>query len=101
MKGISQADAKFFLRDIQPENSFWLNTGPTLKNLEELNNFLPNMSNEQFSYHLNKEKNDFAKWIDEVIGDKKLAKDLANVKTKVALQKIVAKRLAELKKKAI
>lgn len=97
---ITKDEARRYLNDAAPEQSFWVNNGPILKNMEELVNVLPQISDEIFRHHVNSEKNDFSTWINEVIGDKKLANDLLSSKSKdSALQKI-RNRLNSLKKKA-
>ena len=66
-------EAKNYLRDVYSEQCFWVNNGPVLKNLEELSNALEGISDETYRHHANSERNDFSKWVGEVIGDKKIA----------------------------
>lgn len=68
--------------EAKPENYFWLHQGPALKNLPELKEALGTMTEEQFVHHVNPGKNDFAKWVREVLGDKGTAKRLARIKTR-------------------
>lgn len=75
------------------DKCFWTHDGRILRNLENLYQVLGEMSNEAFSYHVNPEKNDFAKWIEEVLGDRVLAKQLRKVKTKRATLKRIEQRL--------
>ena len=93
-------ETKKYLSDVAPEQCFWVNNGPIIKNLEELSNALPQLSDEIYSHHVNKEKNDFSKWINDVIGDKKLANDLLSSKNKGFAVKKIRIRLNSLKKKA-
>ena len=60
---------------------FWVNCGPVLKDLGELCEALKTMSKETFAHHVAGERNDFAKWIEEVLGDGELAKKLQTCKT--------------------
>ena len=92
-------ESKRYLGDAAPEQCFWLNNGPILKNLEELANALPEMSDETFSHHVNKEKNDFSSWIKDVLGDKKLANGLLSSRSKESALKKVRNRINSLKKK--
>lgn len=92
--------ASAYLRDAPPEQCFWVNNGPVLKNLEELANALPQMGDEVYACHANKEKNDFSRWINDVIGDKKLANDLLSSRNKESASKKVKNRLNSLKNKA-
>ena len=96
---VTKDEAKNFLRDAPPEQSFWVNNGPVLKNIEELANYMPEMSDDSFLHHVSKEKNDFSSWIGAVIGDKKLANDLLSSKNKPSAIKKLAARVDSLKKK--
>ena len=88
------------MSDSSPEQSFWVNNGPVLRNLDELAGFLPKMDNDAYSHHANKDKNDFSKWVNDIIGDKKLANELLSSKSRDSMAKKLSSRLAMLKKKA-
>src|SRR3989338_2486683 len=96
----TKEEAVNYLRNVAPEQCFWVNNGPILKNLEELSNALPQMSSDTFSHHVNNEKNDFSNWVRHVIGDEKLANDLLSSKSRESALKKVSSRLDSLKKKA-
>ena len=101
MAGIlNKEEAGRYLCDAAPEQCFWVNNGPILKNLDELAIALAEMSDEIYSYHANREKNDFSKWINDIIGDKNLANDLLSSKGKGSALKKIRNRLNSLKKKA-
>ncbi len=93
-------EAARYLCDAAPEKCFWVNNGPILKNMEELANALESISDDAYCCHANKDKNDFSKWVSEIIGDQKLANDLLSSKNKVSAVKKVKARLNTLKKKA-
>ncbi len=63
------------------EFCFWSCDGSIARNLEDLKNALLKMDKKSFSHHVNKEKNDFANWVKEVIGDDALANKLKKTKT--------------------
>ena len=90
--------ARKFLGDVENDKKFWVNNGTVLKNLDELLDALNSMSNDTFQYHANSEKNDFSRWIGDVIGDKKLAEDLAKSKNKKSVIKILEFRINQLKR---
>ena len=46
------------LKDVKPENCFWINNGPIIRNLQEVTNTLAYMSEETFKHHVNDQKND-------------------------------------------
>ncbi len=90
-------DAKKILSTVQPDKAFWVNNGPILKSLEEFAAALKKLKPEQFLHHVNKQKNDFAKWISEVVGDTILAQRIRVLKTKEAMAKAVQQRISALK----
>ena len=92
-------EARKYLSDVASEQCFWINNGPILKNLEELANVLPEISDDTFQHHVNNEKNDFSNWIRDVVGDQQLANDLLSSKSKSSAAKKVRSRVNSLKKK--
>jgi len=78
-----------------PEICFWVNSGPILRSLTDLVEALKTMSDEQYSYHVNGDKNDFSKWVEDVIEDKTLAKALMKYKTRAGTLKAVSARLKD------
>ncbi|MBS3101699.1 hypothetical protein J4204_06240 [Candidatus Woesearchaeota archaeon] len=97
---VTKDEAKRYLCDAAPEQCFWINNGPILKNIEELANALPGMAEDTFRHHVNNEKNDFSSWVRDVIGDQKLANELASSKNRDSALKKIRNRLNSLKKKA-
>ena len=93
-------EAARYLCSADPEKCFWINNGPILKNVEELADALETISEDAYRYHANQDKNDFSKWISEVIGDSKLANDLLSSKNKSSAVNKIRARLNSLKKKA-
>jgi hypothetical protein len=68
--------------DIHPDHHFVLSNGVTLKNLPELTNALRTMDSNIFVNHVNNTKNDFAAWINDIMGFKSLSQDIAKAKSK-------------------
>ena len=97
---VTKNDATDYLRDVAPEQCFWVNNGAILKNMEELANSLQEMGSETFEHHVNNGKNDFSNWIKYAIGDEKLANDLVSSKSKESISKKIRNRLNSLKKNA-
>jgi hypothetical protein len=87
-----------YLGDVPADKVFWVNNGGILKNMDELAVALKEISNEQYSYHVNAEKNDFSAWVKDVMGDKILANALARAKAKASALRIVKARIAQLRK---
>lgn len=80
------------LVEVSPEQSFWMCDGQILKDLRELASSLEAMRQEVFQYHVNSQKNDFAKWVAEVLGEPELAKSLEKTKTPKAMAKKIKRK---------
>lgn len=97
---VTKEEARKYLSDVAPEQCFWVNNGPILKNLDELANSVQQLSDEAYRHHVNKEKNDFSKWINDAIGDSRLANDLLSSRSRESASKKIKNRLNSLKKAA-
>jgi hypothetical protein len=97
MVKLTKDKAQIYLSDVAGEFVFWICDGRTLRNLGDLASALKDMNDDVFNYHVNKEKNDFAKWIHDVIGDKTLATSIAKLKTKGGIATKIGNRINLLK----
>jgi len=97
---LSKEEAKRRLGDVPDEKRFWCHDGKTIKNVKELRKALIEMSDETFHYHLSEGRNDFSKWVREVVGDDNLAEDLGKTKSRIQASKAVAERISFLESKA-
>ena len=88
------------MSDVNPEHNFWVSDGSILKNINDLLFALKKMKKNVFQAHVNKEKNDFANWINDIIKDEKLAKEISKIKEKKKLLKKITQRIQWLKRKA-
>jgi len=86
------------LVDAPPEGCFWVHNGPIVKNLKELLASLKKMKKDTFRHHVNKEKNDFSKWIQDVLGHKKLAEDLKKIRSKKSLMEKIEREIRRMEK---
>jgi hypothetical protein len=100
MASVSKSAAKARLGDVPEEKRFWCHDGRYLKNLEELELALWQMTEETFLYHSNETKTDFSNWVRDVIGDEKLAKDLLICTAPAQAAQGVADRVKWLKNRA-
>lgn len=87
-KKLAQTAKKNF---VQAEGSagFWIYNGQVLRNLKDLNAAFETMNPEQFAYHVTKDKNDFANWVEFVLMDPILAGKLRSFKTQKTMGKTV------------
>jgi len=90
---------KLTIVNAEDKSCFWINNGPVLKNLKDLKKSLLIMSKETFSYHVNKEKNDFAVWVKNTLQDETLSNKLAKIKTLKTMSKAIEERLKKYKTK--
>lgn len=97
---VSKEEAKSFLAYCPDDKKFWCVNSNAYSTLEELENGLKSMDKATFSYHVNKDKNDFSSWIYNVIGDIELAESLRKAKSASAMRTSVKNRIAVLKKAA-
>jgi len=96
---ISREEAERRLEDVGDDKRFWCHDGRLLKNLGELGKALSEMSDETFHYHSSEGRNDFSNWVRDVLGDDKLAKDLAKAKSRMQASQAVAQRISFLRSK--
>jgi hypothetical protein len=68
------------------------------RNLREFADGLALISDEVLTYHVSGQKNDLARWVQEVIGDSELAIALGRVETKEQAAAAAKARVAELEK---
>lgn len=90
----TKEDAQKVLRHVPDEKCFYCHDGKILNNIYDLKSALEKMHDTIYSYHVTAEKNDFARWVREVLGDEKLARDLAKATDKKDAAKIVAERIS-------
>lgn len=95
----TKQDAARVLADVVGDKSFFCRDGCVAKNLHQLADCLSQISEESFRHHVNEAKNDFVSWVRDVLGDDKLAKELAQVTEHKEAAKIVRERIAWLQKK--
>ena len=92
---VKDADKKRPLVHAYNEKCFWVYNGPALSNLADLLRALTYMTDEQFSHHVTKEKNDFARWVAGVLLDTECAKALMKAGTVKRAVQIVERRLQD------
>lgn len=73
------------LEEIKPENYFYLRTGTPVRSLKELAEVLKFMSDQDFKYHVNDKKNDFANWIRDILKKRSLAEKIRDTIVKKEL----------------
>ena len=97
MADIRKLAAEELLKDVPPDKRFWCQDGRVLKNMRDLEVALNEMGEVTFRNHRNETKNDFSKWVKDVVGDKELSKDLQKSTSRTESAKRVADRITWLK----
>ncbi|MBN1375488.1 MAG: hypothetical protein JXA01_04975 [Dehalococcoidia bacterium] len=93
-------DAQRVLRHVSDEKRFYCHDGNIVNNVYELKNALEKMNHACFTHHVTDEKNDFARWIREVLGDDKMANDLSKAPSQKEAAAVVKGRIAWLQDRA-
>ncbi len=94
MPRMPREEAESYLANVPDEYVFWCHDGVVLRNLRDLKGALGTMSDETFAYHSNSEKSDFSNWVNDVIGDEKLARDLKKSPDRSLAARTVSQRIA-------
>ncbi|MFA6603988.1 MAG: DUF5752 family protein [Patescibacteria group bacterium] len=90
--------ARSYLRDVEPMwKAFWFHMHLVAKNLEEFAAGLAAVNADIYAYHASGQKNDFAAWVQEVIGDSVLARRLEAASDQATAASIVRERVEELR----
>lgn len=88
-KGGEEGKANLFKKDVNPDQILKLVNGMLVINMSSLYDEISAMKDEDYEQHVNAEKNDFAQWVNDAVGDKELAKHLTLVKDKQELLKLL------------
>ena len=96
----TKEDAQRALRHVPDEKRFHCHDGNILNNIYEFKSALEKMHDATYNHHATDEKNDFARWVREVLVDDKLANDLAKSNNQKDAAKIVAERISWLQARA-
>ena len=72
--------------------------GHTLRNIRELEAELKNISEDDYKYHVNSQKNDFTNWVKDIVKDEILAKNLLRSTSRAQASRQATSRLHDLSK---
>jgi hypothetical protein len=86
------------ISDVPPGLEFWTCHGTIVRNIYELVETIKSLNDYAFRYHVNddNEKNDFADWIYDVVGDTVLAHLLKDVLDKDKYVHMIEERIKQL-----
>lgn len=83
---------------VEGEHCFWANNGAVLSTLRDLRNELNNMTDEEYQYHANADRNDFADWVESVLCDDVCAKGLRRARRRATAYSCVKRCLVHYKR---
>jgi hypothetical protein len=96
---IEKDTARNYLHDVEPMwRAFWFHPHLMAKNLEEFLAGLKEIDAGVYLYHARGHKNDFSKWVREVVGDGELADKLEKVRIREDAIRIAEQHIKALKK---
>ena len=72
---------------------FWVNNGPILRDLVELEKAFSEMTDKMFAHHVSGKRNDFADWVEVVLKDKETALALRKSKKPKTARTVVVRQL--------
>ncbi|MBW2999770.1 hypothetical protein KY339_03785 [Candidatus Woesearchaeota archaeon] len=92
-KAVKQASYVF--DNVPAGSAFFVNDGSKINSMHQLAMALEKMNEETFNFHSNEQKNDFSSWVNDVMGEKKLADRLLKAKGKQEAQIEVLKHIVK------
>lgn len=96
---LTKITARDILRQVEGEERFFNADGNVFAGLAEFDAALSGMPQDIFNNHCNSQKCDFASWIEDVLHDAVLAKDIKKAKgVRAKIEARVSERLAQLAK---
>lgn len=93
-------DAQRVLRHVPDEKRFYCHDGKILNNIYELKIALDEMHTHTYNHHVTDEKNDFARWVREVLIDDKLSNEMVKCTCSKDAAQIVSERIIWLQARA-
>ena len=96
---IAKEEAERRLSNVPEEHVFWCCDGSIYRNMRGLEEAFYSMSDDTFAFHANDSRNDFSNWVNDIIGDDKLARDLSKSHDKAKAAKCVSDRITFLSAK--
>lgn len=84
-------------QEVEPELALWLSNGTTIRNMKELAAALKKITAKAYKEHVTEERNEIAEWVQEILNDEELARQLRKAGTKLKSAKCVEKRIKQLK----
>ncbi len=88
--------SKKFLESVPEGSEFYCKGGRIFKKIEDLAEGLKRMDQETFLHHVSEDRNDFASWVKDIVGDAALASKIKKTKNQKKMARGVTQRVAGL-----
>ncbi|MDD5701392.1 MAG: hypothetical protein PHU23_05000 [Dehalococcoidales bacterium] len=89
---VTKSQASKYMSEVPEGNVFWCSDGKVVKDMTGLRDALAMMSDQTFRFHSNEIKKDFSNWIQNVVGDEELAREMRRTRSRDKALKIVESR---------
>jgi hypothetical protein len=91
----NQAGSKSALPQAPPEHYFILADGRVLKDLKELADVLNDLADHIYRHHVNEQKNDFARWTEDIFKEAELAERMRKASNKHNTQLVIYRHILD------
>lgn len=81
------------MKQANGDAAFWMTNGMILKNLNDLADALGKIETTVFDYHVTKERNDFADWVESVLKDPECAAGIRRSKKPASARTVVVRSI--------
>lgn len=78
---VNKDKAKFYLSNTSQDKAFFTSNGNILYNIYDLYNYLKAATQSEYEQYANKNKNDFASWVEGVFINERLKNNLVSART--------------------
>ena len=96
MNGVTKQEAQKYLSTVPNEKIYWCRDGRSISNLKELEGALATMDRDTYYFQSNPIRKTLSAWVQDAIGDQKLAVDLQKAQDRAEAFAAVQNRLSYL-----
>ncbi len=93
MTRVMWQDAERILAPVPEKDAFCCADGKVIRSLRDLEDALASMSGGTFTQHVDGERNDFADWVRDALGDAELAREIHLQRNRALSARSIARRI--------
>ena len=98
---LKKVDLGIHAKEVETELRLWLSDGRVIKTIGELSAAVKTMKDSAFKQHVTRKKNEFSDWINEIAGQRELAKEINKAKTRKETAKVLGQFVEKSKAKLL